>query len=365
MKSRDIDETTSIAVKSVGKLMSCDIGNGSFYESEMIDSLEINKKNHIHSPSTPPLSDEIPSCQSLVELLEVEEHAQIRKFPQVVGHRGAPYMELENTRKGFQVAAEIGCDAVELDVFLLKCGTLVVFHGGGTDDNPGCLQNYCCIEGNILDYTAEEAKRLKFNPWFEEFGCLPHKIMDSHRSSIPTLEEVLLDAKKSGIIVKIELKGPGTVEPVLNLVERLDMVEQCHYSSFDHSKLARVRDLRPHRLPDGQHLYKTGALFGSYVPDDFISKAVSVGASEVHLKYDTCTKSRVSEIHAAGMRSMAWFRGPIGMKEDVTYKYHDVGNEDADMYLAVMKTGVWSMCVNRPNVILEVMRKLKKRSWSL
>lgn len=363
MKSRIVDEATSIATQSVGKFLMRDITCSSTTDSQMFDSLSMNRIDCV--ASTPHLCDDIPSYQSLFELLGVDEDAEFHEFPQVVGHRGAPYMELENTRVGFQVATKLGCDAVELNVFLLKCGTLVVFHGGGTDDNPGCLQKYCSIEGNILDYTAEEAKKLIFNPWFEEFGCLPHKIKDRHRSRIPTLEEVLLDAKKSGITVKIELKGPGTVEPVLNLVEILDMVEKCHFSSFDHRKLARIRELRPHRGSDGEYVYKTGALFGSHVPDDFISQAISVGASEIHLKYDTCTKSRVSEIHAAGLRSMAWFRGPVGMKEDVAYKYYDVGNEDVDMYLAVMKTGVWSMCVNRPNVIIELMRRLKKRTWSL
>ena len=40
---------------------------------------------------------------------------------------------------GFQKCAEMGADAVELDVFLLKCGNLIVFHGAGSDKNPGQL----------------------------------------------------------------------------------------------------------------------------------------------------------------------------------------------------------------------------------
>jgi len=316
--------------------------------------------HRIPNAVTPPLvSEEVPPSRSLVTALEVDNTVQVQYVPQVVGHRGSLYMELENTRIGFQVSAEIGCDAVELDVFLLKCGTLVVFHGGGSDEYPGCLRDYCGIEGSILDYTAKEARQLKFNPWFEEFGCSTHKIADATRSYIPTLEEVLVDAKTTGIIVKIELKGPGTAEPVLELVERLDMVDQCHYSSFDHGQLARIRKLRPERNIDGTHRYKTGALFASDLPDDFIEIARRVGASEVHLKYDTCTTHRIAKVHNAGLSSMAWFRGPIGMKEDVTYKYHDVGNEDEYMYHAVMTTGVRSMCVNRPDVLLGLLRKLK------
>jgi glycerophosphoryl diester phosphodiesterase len=64
---------------------------------------------------------------------------------------------LENTREGFQKCAAMGADAVELDVFLLKCGTLIVFHGGGNDQNPGQLIDYCGVDGSILDLTYQEA----------------------------------------------------------------------------------------------------------------------------------------------------------------------------------------------------------------
>ena len=320
-------------------------------EDEIKSAAALELRNSVPVAVTPPpRSEEVPFENSLVHMLGVKEKS-LALFPEVVGHRGAPFIELENTRAGFQVAASLGCDAVELDVFLLKCGTLVVFHGGGTDANPGCLRNYCGIEGNILNYTAEDAKKLKFNPWFEEFGCPTSKIVDTN---IPTLEDVLLDAKETGITVLIELKGPGTAEPVLELVERLDMVHQCHFSSFDHRQISRIRELRPQRGSDGHHIYKTGALFGSHIPENYISLSLAIGASEIHLKYDTCTALRVQEIHANGMCSMAWFRGPMGMKEDATYKYHDVGNEDKDMYLAVMKTGVRRICVNRPDIILEM-----------
>jgi len=96
---------------------------------------------------------------------------------------------------------------------------------------------------------------------------------------------------------------------------------------------------------DGTLKYKTGVLFESDVPYDFIDIAQKAGASEVHLKYDTCTKERIQSIHEAGMDSMAWFRGPRGMKKDVYTKYFDVGNEDSNMYRVVMASGVKSMCV--------------------
>ncbi|KAL3935361.1 MAG: hypothetical protein SGBAC_009105 [Bacillariaceae sp.] len=275
--------------------------------------------------------------------------AHYNKTPIIVGHRGSLYQELENTRAGFIRTAQIGADAAELDVFLLKCGTLVVFHGGGTDENPGDLLDYCGRPGNILDLTYKEALELKFNPEYDEFGCSSDATL---RGSIPTLEEVLLDAKKTGLHIKIELKGQETVEPSLEVVERLDMVDQCSFSCFDHSRIALLRKLRPDKTR-----YHTGALFDNR-PEDMLERAEAAGATEIHLRYDTATPEVIQSIHDAGFGSMIWMRGPIGMKRDCLEKYWDVGNEDEGMYDALLRTGVQKMCVNKPDVLLGLRVKL-------
>lgn len=72
------------------------------------------------------------------------------KYPiEVIGHRGSLYTALENTSLSFLHAFQAGADGVELDVFLLKCGTLVVFHGSGGDEKPGLLDQYCAVEGSM------------------------------------------------------------------------------------------------------------------------------------------------------------------------------------------------------------------------
>ena len=283
---------------------------------------------------------------------------QVPQFkPIVCGHRGALYKSLENTRHSIQAAYDLGCQEIELDVFLLKCGTLCVFHGSGSDTNPGSFENYSNeTRGCILDYTYDEIRNYKVNPNFDEFGCGPEIIAQMEKDGlcyIPTLEEVLLDAKENGVVIKVELKGPNTAKPTLDLVEKLDMVEQVHFSSFDLSQIQTIRELRPQRCAEtGEHVYKTGALF-DHIPDNFVEMALDVGASEVHLCYNACTKSRVDAIHQAGMDSMCWFRGPTGMKSDVTTRFDDVGNEDVEMFRVVMATGVRKLCVNKPDVLIE------------
>mmetsp|Transcript_20082 Transcript_20082/g.37825 ORF Transcript_20082/g.37825 Transcript_20082/m.37825 type:complete len:429 (-) Transcript_20082:548-1834(-) len=281
----------------------------------------------------------------------------------VFGHRGSPYTALENTSRSFIHAAQAGADGIELDVFLLKCGTLVVFHGSGGDENPGLLHSYCGVEGSILDFTAEEARRLlTFNKNFDEFGCGPNQIThpDDSKSKLPhycyvhTLEEVLTTLGDHPDVspklkIKIELKGPNTAAPAVQLVQKLKMKHRCQYSSFDHSLIAEVRMLDADAI--------TGALFASQVPDDFVERCIAVGASEVHFKYDTCSYERVQVAHAAGLTTMAWFRGPIGMKDDYLNKYFDVGNEDEAMYTTVLRSGVTSMCVNRPGILVNALKK--------
>jgi len=275
----------------------------------------------------------------------------------VLGHRGSMYHELENTRRSFQVVSEMGCDGFELDVFALKCGTLVVFHGGGGDVSPGKLDGYCNVKGNIHEYTADEVRsKIRFNPDFHGFACPSEKIRNNNDAYIPTLEEILQDAKESGVTVKIELKGPGTEKGAVELVDKLDMVDQVVFSSFKHERIAMVREMRPELNSDGTYKYKTGALFNSKVPDNFVEIALKAGATEVHFKYDTCTKERVERSHKAGLHTMVWFRGPIGMAQDLKSKYRGLGYEGEDMYRIVMATGVQAMCVNRPHILLDAAR---------
>jgi len=52
---------------------------------------------------------------------------------------------------------------------------------------------------------------------------------------------------------------------------------------------------------------------------------------------------------------MAWFRGPTGMNQDLNEKYFDVESEDRLMYSYVMSTGVKQLCVNKPDVLIDLL----------
>ena len=66
-------------------------------------------------------------------------------------------------------------------------------------------------------------------------------------------------------------------------------------------RIARIRELRPEKNADGTHKIRTGSLFKSDVPGNFIDVCVEAGASDVHLKHDACATERVQEAHDNGM----------------------------------------------------------------
>ena len=110
-----------------------------------------------------------------------------------------------------------------MDAFKLKCGTLIVFHGG-SDALRGKMIDHCNVDGFIWDYTYEEVRQFPFNPYYWEFGCGEEYILNNrHECYIPRLEDVLSDLKPSGTGIMLEIKGEGMVQDVIDMVERMGM----------------------------------------------------------------------------------------------------------------------------------------------
>lgn len=118
------------------------------------------------------------------------------KKPLNIGHRGAMGHETENTIASVEKALELGVDMIEIDVFVIKSGELVVFH----DETLDSLTD---TSGKIEDFTLEELQ----------------KVIVKGNHQIPTLEEVIetIDRK---VPLNIELKGKNTAAPTFKLLEK-------------------------------------------------------------------------------------------------------------------------------------------------
>src|SRR5690606_17725838 len=98
-----------------------------------------------------------------------------RKFPLVIGHRGAPGYRPEHSRSSYELALAMGVDAVEPDVVATNDGVLVIRHeneiSGTTSvaDHPefAARKTTKRIDGEALtgwfteDFTWEELATLR------------------------------------------------------------------------------------------------------------------------------------------------------------------------------------------------------------
>eukprot|EP00658_Telonema_sp_P-2_P037359 TRINITY_DN26872_c0_g2_i1.p1 TRINITY_DN26872_c0_g2~~TRINITY_DN26872_c0_g2_i1.p1 ORF type:complete len:161 (+),score=40.20 TRINITY_DN26872_c0_g2_i1:164-646(+) len=142
---------------------------------------------------------------------------------------------------------------------------------------------------------------------------------------------------QDGYIHQRTLAQVGTAEPSLEIVTNLGMLQQVVFSSFNHERPIRVKELAPTAV--------VGFLYSNPIPPDMVSVAKAGGADEVHLRYDTLSAELVQEVHEMGMEVMAWFRGPADMA--------DVSELQLLRDVVQMKTD--GICTNRPDGLYSIL----------
>ncbi len=198
----------------------------------------------------------------------------IDKKPLVIGHRGAMGYETENTLASIQKAMDLGVDMIEIDVFKIASGEIVVFH----DDRLDRLGN---APGRIEEYYITDLKKV---------------ILDgNHR--IPMLQQVLrlIDNK---VPLNIELKGDNTADRVNFIVnyyirEQGWRMENFVISSFKWEELREMRKLNPDIAI---------AVLTEEDPLEAISVAKELGAVAINPWYKTLTEQNIRKIQQEGFK---------------------------------------------------------------
>jgi glycerophosphoryl diester phosphodiesterase len=219
-----------------------------------------------------------------------------------IGHRGAMGYETENTIRSFGKAIELGVDGVELDVHLCKTGEIVVIHDETVDRTTNGT-------GKVSDLTLDELKKL-----------------DAGKGElISTLKEVL-DFIDKRVMVHIELKGEGTEEPVIEIINEYLKKgwkkEQFGVISFDHYKLLKFKG--------------TGISVGPLLaglPIGYADFAEKVHAGFISLAYRYINQRMIDDAHERGIKVVVW---AVDDKDDV--------RKMADM-------GVDAICSNIPDIL--------------
>jgi glycerophosphoryl diester phosphodiesterase len=228
--------------------------------------------------------------------------------PQVLAHRGASAVEVENTLLAFRRAKAFGAHAVELDVRLCKSGEMIVHHNPVLSDGR---------QINLLN-------------------------KDELPSHVCTLAEAL-DAC-DGMWVNIEIKN-DEAEPDFDPTEKLagKMVEllrglgapsQWLISSFRRETIDAVHALWP-ELPTA---------WLTTTVDDAQAESVAAdlrasGHSALHPNVRTLTQHVVNTMHLHGLSVNTWtIDDPVRMAE-------------------LLEWGIDGLCTNKPDVALEVIAR--------
>lgn len=159
------------------------------------------------------------------------------EHPIAMAHRGSMLLWPENTMTAFQGAVDLGYRYLETDLQISRDGVLVAFH-----DNT--LDRTTDGRGPVSDYLWEELRGMdagyRFQPAGSEApdGGFPYR---SRGVRIPALEELMTAYPEA--VVSLDLKGEGLEEPLVELINRLDLWDRVIVGSFKGGRLKRFRSL--------------------------------------------------------------------------------------------------------------------------
>jgi glycerophosphoryl diester phosphodiesterase len=227
----------------------------------------------------------------------------------IMGHRGAPADEPENTLGSFRRALAVGVAAVELDVQLTKDGRLAVIHDETLDRTTNG-------RGPVRDFTLAELKKL-----------------DAGRGEpIPSLEEVF-DLVQGQAHLMVELKQPEAAGALLDFFQARRAFECATIISFWHPAVKALKQAEP-RLD-------TGVLMVG-CPADPVGLARAARAGTLALNFRYVNRELVDAAHQQDIKVMVW-----NIDDPETLKPYLAMNLDA-------------ICTNRPQEIIDLCKTLRQ-----
>jgi glycerophosphoryl diester phosphodiesterase len=222
-------------------------------------------------------------------------------MPKIMGHRGAPAVEPENTLRSFRRALAMGVAAVELDVQLTKDGHLAVIHNETLDrttNGRGAVQDFSLVELQRLDAGQGEP--------------------------VPSLEEVF-DLVKGKAHLMVELKQPEAAPALLRFFQEHQAFEHATAISFWHPVLKALKEQEP-RLT-------TGVLMVG-CPADPEGLAQAARADALVLNYRYVNRELVEAARRQDIKVIVW------------------NIDDPEILQPYLAMDLEAICTNRPQEII-------------
>lgn len=209
--------------------------------------------------------------------------------PRAFAHRGwhvGDLAGLENTLAAFSRAREEGYAYVETDVHATRDGVLVVHHDATlrrVAGHPGVL--------GAMDWTELAPVRVR------------------GREKLPRLEEAL--EALPDMRFNVDLKSPGTVRPMLELLERDDVAERVAVASTDEGRLRAVRRRFGDRVVTGVSARSALSLRARSVLPGPLARRVPVGGdlAQLPVRFGGLPVVDAATVHAAhgvGLEVHVW-----------------------------------------------------------
>lgn len=204
----------------------------------------------------------------------------------MVAHRGVSGLETENTCAAFVAAGSRSYFGVETDVHVSADGQFIIFH----DDNTLRVGQ----EDHIIEETDAATLRA--------MTLIDRATGEKSRSDlrIPLLHEYISICKKYEKVCVLELKNhmePAAVAGIVEVIRRLNWLENMVFISFDHANMVELRRL----LPDAKLQFLTGD-----APDAALLEKLLPWKLDLDIHYPALTKEGLELMHANGVEVNCW-----------------------------------------------------------
>lgn len=244
---------------------------------------------------------------------------------QVIAHRGASGVAPENTLAAVRLAADLGAQAVEVDLRRTRDGRIVLMH----DDT---LERTTNGRGLVAERTLDELKKLDAGSWFPRRFWLRRRAAPRFTGEpIPTLEELLDLACRRDIGLYLEIKAPcppGTEQAVVAAIHNAGALARTAVISYDPAVLQRVRQTDP--------AVSLGYNFKWHQLDPVI-RAVSVGAKIIVPRVYYASPRLVAEAKRRGLQVIVWtVNDPERIKDMVALGVDGIMSDYPDRLAAVV-----------------------------
>ena len=193
----------------------------------------------------------------------------------IIAHRTCPIEAPENSLAGIAKAAELGADAVEIDVRRTLDGVPVLMHDWSPRRTTG-------LPGPVF--------------WYPSFLLRRMRLRGDGNEHVPTLAQAL-DALAGGLFMAVEVKDAGAAPRTLQLIRARRLEERVLMWSY---RMPAVRYFAEH-APE----IEAALLRDDIDPEGlsrFLADARECGAQALSAHWDAITPQFVAEAHDRKLR---------------------------------------------------------------